>query len=363
MQTRDQKIVQYLWEAHATELALTRNLQAHIAVTPRGDYRDGLERHLEETRQHARNIQQRLSDLGETRNPLSVGVGIAQGLVAQVLPLAKTPLDLVRGNSMEERLLKNAKDEAATEALEIATYDSLEHLANRVGDRETAKLARDHRAQEERMLSELRKIIPVLTDDAIRRDVEGVDRYDETTTGAADAARQSQREVRQAAEKSADRARSTARKSADRARSTAKKGAQEAAGAARRVPGVEQAEGEVRGVVASESDVPIARYDSLSAGDVVKRLPQLSQRELSVVDGYERKNQARTTVLDRIASLRGDEPWPGYDEQSVPEIRKRLSATDVHETKVAVRDYERGHKERRTIIELAERELTPTASS
>jgi len=38
-----QKIVQYLNEARATELALTRVLQSQIAITPAGSYRSGLE--------------------------------------------------------------------------------------------------------------------------------------------------------------------------------------------------------------------------------------------------------------------------------------------------------------------------------
>ena len=44
---QQQKIVQYLNEAHASELALVRQLQAQIAMTPGGQYRDGLESHLE----------------------------------------------------------------------------------------------------------------------------------------------------------------------------------------------------------------------------------------------------------------------------------------------------------------------------
>ena len=40
---QEQKIVQYLNEAHATELALVGELQAQIAMTPRGQYREGLE--------------------------------------------------------------------------------------------------------------------------------------------------------------------------------------------------------------------------------------------------------------------------------------------------------------------------------
>jgi hypothetical protein len=47
---RKQKVVQYLNEAHASELALVRQLQVQIAMAPRGSYRDGLEAHLQETR-------------------------------------------------------------------------------------------------------------------------------------------------------------------------------------------------------------------------------------------------------------------------------------------------------------------------
>jgi len=47
--------------------------------------------------------------------------------------LAKTPLDLIRGTGGEEKVLKNAKDACATEALEIATYTALEHVARAVG--------------------------------------------------------------------------------------------------------------------------------------------------------------------------------------------------------------------------------------
>jgi hypothetical protein len=39
---QQQKIVQYLNEAHATERALVRVLQSQIAMTPRGSYRTAL---------------------------------------------------------------------------------------------------------------------------------------------------------------------------------------------------------------------------------------------------------------------------------------------------------------------------------
>ena len=64
-QKRKQKVVQYLNEAHAIEHALVRVLQSQIAMTPRGSYRTGLERHLGETRDHAERVGQRLQALGD----------------------------------------------------------------------------------------------------------------------------------------------------------------------------------------------------------------------------------------------------------------------------------------------------------
>jgi len=46
MDRSKQKVVQYLDEAHASEVALVRVLQSQIAMTPRGSYRSGLEKHL-----------------------------------------------------------------------------------------------------------------------------------------------------------------------------------------------------------------------------------------------------------------------------------------------------------------------------
>src|SRR6185503_13534579 len=141
MSQSEQKIVQYLNEAHATEVGLVRVLQSQIAMAPRGTYRTGLEKHLRETQQHAERVQARLREIGATGNPLQAGIGFVEGALSQTLALWKMPLDLVRGGSGEEKVLKNAKDACATEALEIATYTALEHLARSIGDDVTAELA------------------------------------------------------------------------------------------------------------------------------------------------------------------------------------------------------------------------------
>ena len=154
-------VLQYLSEAHATESALVTNLTAHIAMTSDAQYEKVLRRHLDETKAQVKNIDERRSELGADggKGFVAGAVGLAMDAVGQVLVLTKGPIDAVRTISQQERMLKNARDECATEAIEIALYDALEAAADAAGDTKTAKLAVDHRKQEERMLADLRKQI------------------------------------------------------------------------------------------------------------------------------------------------------------------------------------------------------------
>jgi ferritin-like metal-binding protein YciE len=326
MSQSKQKVVQYLNEAHASEVALVRVLQSQIAMTPRGSYRDELEKHLGETREHAERVQRRLAELGTGGNPAQAAIGFMESAIGQTLALWKMPLDLLRGASGEEKALKNAKDACATEALEIATYTALEQLARAVGDETTARLAASIRGDEERMLERVRSELPGLAAAVVGAEVKGESSYDLGKTGAADALRAAGTQAKRSARQ------------------------------ARKVPGVARAEGRAKGAVASAEDLPIARYDDLTAEDISGRLAELSQVDLAKVEAYERKREGRTTILSRIKSLRGDEPWPGYDELTVDEIRSTLTDADDERAKT-VRNYERSHKNRAGVLSATEREL------
>src|SRR3954452_22098899 len=338
-QKQQQKIIQYLGEAHSTEMALTRVLQSQIAMTPRGSYRSALESHLDETRDHAERVQARLQELGESSgNPLTAGLGFVGGVLGQAVAFGKTPFDLLRGSGGEEKVLKNAKDASASEALEIATYTAVARLADRAGDQPTAKLAASILADEQKMLERVLREIPKLTDAVFGAEVKGNGSYDITTSGAGETVREAGAATKQAARKTSAATKRTARQ-------------------ARKAPGVAQAEGQLKGAVASESDLAIARYDSLTADEITSRLSELSQIDLAKVDSYERKNQNRTTVLSRITSLRGDEPWPGYAELTAAEVQPVLSEGDADRAR-QVHSYERAHKNRIGIVKAAEREHT-----
>ena len=70
-----------------------------------------------------------LEALGQGSNPLTFVIGFWEDVIGQTMALSQTPFDLLRGSGGEEKVLKNAKDACASEALEIATYTAIERLA------------------------------------------------------------------------------------------------------------------------------------------------------------------------------------------------------------------------------------------
>jgi len=312
-------VLQHLQEAHATEEALVTNLRAHIAMTPRGSYRDSLERHLTETQQHERAVARRIGEIGRDRGLLAAAYGAVTTLVGQALVLTKGPFDLLRGGpSGEEKLLKNARDEVVTEALEIAIYDALEALALAVGDDSTARLAARHRGQEERMLEQLRGHIPHLSNAVAQARAGGRPSYDWETTGAADTARK-------------------ARRSAQRKATTARRPR------------------------AGKAETPFAGYDKLTASDIVSKLSDVTQAQLALVIAYERAHRKRATVVERAQSLQENEPFPGYDDLTARDVAQRVR--DANEaTAQKVRDYEGRHQRRVEVLEAASRQLSGSSS-
>ena len=147
---RDTKLVQYLVEAHSKEQELETALEAHIELTTKMAYKKRLRKHLTETRDHARSLERRIKQLGGG-DQLGGVAAAAQAVAGKTVALAKGPVHALRGTSEHETMLKNAKTEYFNEAEEIATYTAIEALAEKVGDTETAKLARSIKRDEVRM--------------------------------------------------------------------------------------------------------------------------------------------------------------------------------------------------------------------
>src|SRR3954447_22948194 len=171
---RDAKLVQYLNEAYGKERELEMALQAHIGMTTKAPYKNRLKDHLRETKGHAKAVERRIKQLGG-------GTGSkVQATVGKALAATKGPLHLVRGHGEQEKMLKNAKTEYFNEHEEISTYLAIEVLAEKVGDRETAKLARGIRKEEERMAKFLEGQIRSLSGAVAREEVPSAQRRSST---------------------------------------------------------------------------------------------------------------------------------------------------------------------------------------
>ncbi len=170
---REAKLTQYLVEALGKEKELEVALAAHIEMTTRPPYKKRLREHLKETKSHSKQLERRIKKVSSNGTAL-IAKGAAQ--VNRLIATAKGPLHALRGNSETEKMLKNAKTEYFTEHEEIATYTAIEVLADQLGDKETAKMARSIRRDEERMASFLEKQIPILTRQMVKEDIPAADR-------------------------------------------------------------------------------------------------------------------------------------------------------------------------------------------
>jgi ferritin-like metal-binding protein YciE len=179
------KLIQYLNEAYAKEKELETALQAHIKMaSSRATYKKRLQDHLKETKAQARNLERRIKKLGGKAEAVNLpGPDVASEVASKAtaaatkaMAAAKGPVHALRGTGEAEKLLKNAKTELWNEYEEIGNYIAIEELAKAVGDKETEKLARDHRKQEERMAAFLTKQLPQLTKAVVTEEIPASER-------------------------------------------------------------------------------------------------------------------------------------------------------------------------------------------
>jgi ferritin-like metal-binding protein YciE len=135
-----EKLIDYLQDAHAMEQTVLRMLDALIATTTDEEVRARLRQHRTETERHRRIVEERLRALGS-------GPSLATDAPAVFAAWLKSQVDRVRPDYQG----KVGRDAYITEHVEIAAYSLLERLAERAGDEDTARAARDIRGEEEAM--------------------------------------------------------------------------------------------------------------------------------------------------------------------------------------------------------------------
>ncbi len=183
-------MIQYLNEAYGKEKELETALEAHVAMTTRPPYKKRLREHLKETKGHSRQLKTRIRELGgkAEAGPVSSGptpvveaASTLTSVAGKAVAAAQGPLHAIRGTGEAEKMLKNAKSEFHNEFEEIATYTGIEALAEAVNDKETAKLARGIRREEERMAKFLEKQIPKLAKAVAKEEIPAAERRNGTS--------------------------------------------------------------------------------------------------------------------------------------------------------------------------------------
>jgi ferritin-like metal-binding protein YciE len=139
-----QKLVDYIEDAHAMEQNVSTMLTSMISTTDDPEIKEMLEHHKEETERQESRLRERLDALGAGPSTRKQAQTVAAALV-------KGATDVARGDQAG----KNARDGYTTEHMEIAAYQLLERLAQKAGDTETAEVARQNRTEEEAMAQKL----------------------------------------------------------------------------------------------------------------------------------------------------------------------------------------------------------------
>jgi ferritin-like metal-binding protein YciE len=135
-----QKLADYVEDAHAMEQNDLKMLDSMISTTDDPQTKEMIENHRKETEEHERRLRERLDALGR-------GTSVRKQAQAVGAALLKGVGDQARG----DKAGKNARDGYMAEHLEIAAYQLLERLAEKAGDTQTAEVARQNRADEEEM--------------------------------------------------------------------------------------------------------------------------------------------------------------------------------------------------------------------
>ena len=183
--SRELKLIQYLNEAYGKEKQLETDLQRQIQLAKaKAPLKKRLTEHLRETKAQAKALERRIKQLGgkaeavDLPGPDAVS-GAASGAASagqQGARRRQGPGRTLRGTSPADNLLRNVRDAYWNEAEEIAHYDTIEAFAEKLGDKETVKLAKEHRRQEERMQKFLSGQIKSLVGDVIKSEIPAKER-------------------------------------------------------------------------------------------------------------------------------------------------------------------------------------------
>jgi len=95
---------------------------------------------------------------------------------------------------------------------------------------------------------------------------------------------------------------------------------------------------------------PFQGYDKIDSRKLMASFNSYSQAQLDSIDEYERANQNREEVLNKLRFMRGAQPLEGYDDLAAEQVIASLDGADIGTIK-RIRDYERKFANRKEVID------------
>lgn len=167
------------------------------------------------------------------------------------------------------------------------------------------------------------------------------DEVDEMVSEAEGENRRRQRERREAAAREREQA------ERDAAQREAQKGRQEARDTAK----------ETKDAGREAQPAPWRGYDQMRVPEILERIPRLSDGQLEEVRRYEAANANHKGVLDAIdEQLNKRQPFPEYRTLPAAEVSRQIADMDIDQA-LAVREYEKAHANRVSVVRATERRL------
>ena len=136
-----------------TEREIERMLPTMEQEVHDEELKEGFRRHLEETREHVKNVERAFQVLGS--KPQGTTVPAIKGLEAQHKGFASTAADDVLPDVLDA---VSASSASATEHHEIAAYEGIITLARGLGLSGVAEALRQNLEDEQRMLEDVKRV-------------------------------------------------------------------------------------------------------------------------------------------------------------------------------------------------------------
>jgi ferritin-like metal-binding protein YciE len=163
MATRDERLVQWLRDAHAMEEQAETMLSAQASrLENYPELRQRIEQHISETQNQARRVAECITRLGSDTSSMKDSAG---KLTATMQGLG--------GVFAGDEVVKGGMAGYTFEHFEISAYTALVAAAEAAGDQQTASVCREILAEEQAMADWLKERLPSVTQQYLQREEVG----------------------------------------------------------------------------------------------------------------------------------------------------------------------------------------------